>query len=417
MSPSLLRTIIAAVIVSLIHIKKGIYQGRVSLNGKEVDRISAFLFHIGLDTDPKKLLINKNTCFSGYYIHGAGFTFDNDSNETESLSVMESIMASKPENSKLIHPYIGGYELLANPQQEHQRYVIDFNEMSEEEAREYPLLFEIAERRVKPERLKNNRDHYREYWWQYAENRPGLRKATIGLERILVHPFTSEHLAFVFLPATTYVASPHCVFAIEQYSSFYVLQSRCHEIWTRFFSSSLEDRLRYTASDCFETFPFPENWETNPTLETIGKEYYEYRTALMVRNNEGLTDTYNRFHDPDDNHPDILKLRQLHSLCDRAVLDAYGWSDISTDCTFLLDYEEEEEESTGRQKKKPWRYRWSEEVHDDVLARLILLNQQRAEAESLGGKIVDKTKAKGNTKKERKSSRATPKDVTIPELF
>ena len=62
----------------------------------------------------------------------------------------------------------------------------------------------------------------------------------------------------------------------------------------------MEDRLRYTPSDCFETFPFPESWETDAALEAAGREYYEFRAALMVRNNEGLTKTYNRFHDPDE---------------------------------------------------------------------------------------------------------------------
>lgn len=126
----------------------------------------------------------------------------------------------------------------------------------------------------------------------------------------------------------------------------------------------------------------------------------------MVRNNQGLTDTYNRFHDPDENHPDILNLRQLHSACDRAVLDAYGWSDISTECTFLLDYEEEEEESTGRQKKKPWRYRWSEAVHDEVLARLLHLNHERAEAEILAGRLGNKNNTKETDNKDKKTRKA-----------
>ena len=62
----------------------------------------------------------------------------------------------------------------------------------------------------------------------------------------------------------------------------------------------MKDDLRYTPSDCFETFPFPADFETDPALEAAGKEYYEFRAALMVRNNEGLTKTYNRFHDPDE---------------------------------------------------------------------------------------------------------------------
>ena len=51
----------------------------------------------------------------------------------------------------------------------------------------------------------------------------------------------------------------------------------------------MKDDLRYTPSDCFETFPFPEKWETDAALEAAGREYYEFRAALMVRNNEGLT--------------------------------------------------------------------------------------------------------------------------------
>ena len=64
----------------------------------------------------------------------------------------------------------------------------------------------------------------------------------------------------------------------------------------------------------------------------------------MVRNNEGLTKTYSRFHDPDERSPDILRLRELHAAMDRAVLDAYGWTDLKPTCEFLLDYEEGEDD-------------------------------------------------------------------------
>ena len=79
---------------------------------------------------------------------------------------------------------------------------------------------------------------------------------------------------------------------------------------------------------------------------------------------------------------------------DRAVLDAHGWTDIPTDCEFLLDHEVDEEES-GR-RKKPWRYRWPDEVRDEVLARLLELNAQRAAEEALAPLAPAKArKAKG----------------------
>src|SRR5262249_9660047 len=157
------------------------------------------------------------------------------------------------------------------------------------------------------------------------------------------HPFTSTHLAFGFVPARTIIAAPHIVLLLPTVA-FAVLQSKIHEIWVRFFASSLEDRLRYTPSDCFETFPFPKGWEADRNLEVVGKAYYDSRASLMIRNDEGLTKTYNHFHDREWPDPEITKLRELHSMMDRAVLGAYGWTDINTDCEFLLDYEIDEEE-------------------------------------------------------------------------
>jgi hypothetical protein len=179
----------------------------------------------------------------------------------------------------------------------------------------------------------------------------------------------------------------------------------------------MKDDLRYTPSDCFDTFPFPENFETNPALEAAGQTYYEFRAALMVKNNEGLTKTYNRFHDPYETSPEIAKLRDLHAAMDRAVLDAYGWTDLKPTCEFLLDYEDEEDDeeesgSTGRPRKKPWRYRWPDDVRDEVLARLLDLNQQRAELERLSGAAAAEAKATKARKAPRKRA-----DSEQPGLF
>ena len=75
---------------------------------------------------------------------------------------------------------------------------------------------------------------------------------------------------------------------------------------------------------------------------------------------------------------------------DRAVLDAYGWTDIQPRCEFILDYEDDEDETPGKpsKKKKPWRYRWPDEIRDEVLGRLLELNAQRAKEEALAGKAV-----------------------------
>ena len=111
----------------------------------------------------------------------------------------------------------------------------------------------------------------------------------------------------------------------------------------------------------------------------MGKDYYDFRSALMVKSQEGLTKTYNRFHDPNENDTEIVQLRDLHAAMDRAVLDVYGWRDIATDCDFFLDYPIDEAEWGNR--KKPYRYRWPDDVRDEVLARLLDLNAKRGAQE------------------------------------
>jgi hypothetical protein len=379
------------------------------LDGKKVDFISAFLFKSGGNKNPEVLLANAGKSFIGSYVLGMGFTFDDSNLDATPIAEMQRLIAENPKNQERIFPYIGGEEVNSSATHTHHRYVINFGDMSEAEAREYPDLMAIVEDKVKPARLKQNREIRARYWWRFGETTPALFKAIAPLERVLVISRVGQHGSFTFLPSNIVFSEGLVVFAEQRNSFFCLMQSRIHEIWTRFLGSSMKDDLRYTPSDCFETFPFPENWETNPTLEAIGKEYYEYRAALMVRNNQGLTDTYNRFHDPDEYDPEILKLRELHTAMDRAVLDAYGWSDISSDCNFILDYEEEEdtENNSGRQKKKPWRYRWGEEIHDEVLARLLDLNQQRAEAEILGGKVADKGKGKGGKTRKKQADKPT----------
>ena len=170
------------------------------------------------------------------------------------------------------------------------------------------------------------------------------------------------------------------IFPLDTHAAFCALQSRPHEIWARFFGSSMKDDLRYTPTDVFETFPFPRNWTTDPSLEAAGQTYYDFRADLLVRNNEGLTKTYNRFHDPHDNHPEITQIRTLHTAMDRAVLDAYGWTDIPMECDFLPEHETDDDDGTSRRKRR-YRYRWPDPIRDEVLGRLMELNAERAEEE------------------------------------
>ena len=251
-------------------------------------------------------------------------------------------------------------------------------------AADWPELLAIVKERVKPERDVKNDRVARDKWWQFLRPRPELHAAISGLDGVLaVDCGVTPHMAMAFLPARTVFANTLDVFRFDTCAAFCVLQSRPHETWARFFGSSMKDDLRYTPSDCFETFPFPDGWETHRGLEDAGRYYYDFRAALMEQAGEGLTKAYNRFHDPHENAPEIATLRGLHAAMNRAVLNAYGWHDISTDCEFLLDYEIDEEGWGAR--KKPYRYRWPDAIRDEVLARLLELNAERAAEEKRGG--------------------------------
>ncbi len=426
---------VAAVVVSVVHLLKGAYGGAKLLDKRPVEQITAFLFANGGHEDPKPLAANSGKSFVGSYVLGMGFTFDDSGPADDDtpgipspIATMERLIAENPKNAEVIYPYIGGEEVNSSPTHAHHRYVINFEERSEEECRrKWPDLIAIVERKVKSGRLAQNREIRARYWWRFGETCPALNSEIEECNRVLVTARVSQTAAFCSLKANQVFSEMLIIFTSSAFKWHALLQSRTHDLWSRLFASSMKDDLRYTPSDCFETFPFPTalldstasdiaHADTRQGLETIGERYHQFRAELMVANNEGLTSTYNRFHDPAETSSDLLKLRRLHGEMDQAVLNAYGWRDVPTACGFGLDYLDSEEDAqlpddlqeridsgelffweagealdfqgqlqaygaiTGR-RKLPWRYRWPDAVRDDVLARLLALNAERYEEE------------------------------------
>ena len=111
----------------------------------------------------------------------------------------------------------------------------------------------------------------------------------------------------------------------------------------------------------------------------------------MDHRQEGLTKTYNRFHDPAETSADIQKLRQLHVEMDNAVAAAYGWTDLDLGHGF-------------HETKQGVRYTISEAARREVLARLLKLNHERY-AEEVKQGLHEKKKPKATKgKKEAKAN-------------
>jgi hypothetical protein len=292
-----------------------------------------------------------------------------------------------------------------------------------------------------------------EKWWIHAEKRPALYQKISAITadegeradetwlypKILCHAFISKFYQFSYLEIDRVFASPNILFPGANFEVFASLQSNIHGLWCAVFGSTVGEGVLYATTDCLETFPLPYCIESHALAHEIdhsiliglreaGRHYFHDRADLMQSLGEGMTEVYIRFHDPAETSPGLLELRRLHGEMDQAVLRAYGWSDEATACGFGLDYLDLEDDAqppddlqdridSGElffweadvacafeaqvraygavkgKKKFPWRYRWPDDVRDDVLARLLALNAERyAEevAQGLHGKTGKK---------------------------
>jgi hypothetical protein len=143
----------------------------------------------------------------------------------------------------------------------------------------------------------------------------------------------------------------------------------------------------------------PHGFDTSPALESAGQAYNDHRAALMIARSEGMTKTYNRFHDPSERSEGIVRLRELHVAMDRAVLEGYGWQELAAlaEPVFLDETSEDDHTYQGR-------LFWSSAFRDEVLARLLSLNAERhAEEVRLGiapGMKVASSGAEGEDERE-----------------
>jgi hypothetical protein len=127
-------------------------------------------------------------------------------------------------------------------------------------------------------------------------------------------------------------------------------------------------------------------------LETIGELYYQRRQAIMQFCQEGLTQTYNRFHDATETGAGIVEMRHLHVEMDQAVAAAYGWQDLNFGHGFHVT-------------RQGLRYTVSKTARREVLDRLLALNHKRHTEEE-----AEKITLTGNVKSSAKRGRETKTD-------
>ncbi len=84
-----------------------------------------------------------------------------------------------------------------------------------------------------------------------------MRNAIAIIPRFVVTPVVAKHRVFTWRASPTLAMNLLDITARADDTTFGILHSRFHELWSLRMGTSLEDRPRYTPTTCFETFPFP----------------------------------------------------------------------------------------------------------------------------------------------------------------
>ena len=385
----------ASVYICRIHYYKGRWKGSFFLGGKQVTGITSSLTEGPEQPEPYCLHSSKEKSFTGTKVYGKGFVLD----PQEAMSILQRDYSCK----RVIKPYLIGRELNEDPNCRPSRYIIDFTGMEREEAEKYETAWLIIKQRVYPDRKDSPEKKMRESWWQFQRPRAELYRKLKDEGVAWCVAATSDTVAFVALSiseANSLVIS-HAVnvLAINGYGEFTVIQSSLHSIWARNYGSTMKGDFRYTTTDCFDTFPFP---ETTVDLNDIGKLYHNRRGAIMSKLNKGLTRTYRLVNNKKEQMPDVEELRELHRKMDMLVAISYGWDDLDLGHGFY-------------ETPKGIRFTISEEARREVLQRLLKLNHERYEEDVAQG-LHDKKKTK-NTSTLRKKKTSPAKDDNQLLLF
>ncbi|MER7394892.1 type IIL restriction-modification enzyme MmeI [Streptomyces sp. NPDC000151] len=237
-------------------------------------------------------------------------------------------ISGDPQYAAVVLPYVNGQDVNSHPEHSSSRWIINFREWSEEEARAYPKAFAKVLANVKPECERKNPETYAgliDRWWQYWRPRSELVRALSGLKRCIVITAVSKIVMPVMVPTNQVFSHALNVFKSDDPALLGVLSSAPHYWWAIDRASTLETRIRYTPTDVFETFVRP---PLSNRLRAAGGRLDSYRRNLMLARNLGLTAAYNLVHDPDYQDRDIVELRRIHEEIDKATIEAYGWHDL-----------------------------------------------------------------------------------------
>ena len=336
------------------------------LDGDAVDQIftdlTARAGHAGVDlTGVQRLRENFGVAFRG---DEKGGPFDIAGNQAREWLCLPANPNGRA-NSDVLRPWMNGLDLNRRPS---GKWIVDFGwTMSEGDAALYEEPFQWVKERVYPayaDTVKGQRKPRRKYWWRHARPYPEMRQALSGLPRYIATTRHAKHRLFVWCDSRVCPDSALIAIARDDDTTFGILHSRFHELWSLRLGTSLEDRPRYTPTTTFQTFPFPEGLTPDIPAADYAADPRAIAIAQAARNLVQLRDRWlnppewvDWIDEPSPNYPkrpvptpaaplQQLKRRTLtnlynqrpqwladaHADLDAAVAAAYGWpADIPDD--------------------------------------------------------------------------------------
>lgn len=408
--------------IAKVWIRKSEWRGTRVLSGAPVRAISSMLVIPGrVAGKPYRLKANEGKSFIGSYVLGMGFVMTPE--EAQALADKD------PRNREVLFPYLNGEDLNSRSDQSPSRWVINFRDwplersakgswVSADEdqriewrrsgrvpkdypepvAADFPDCLEIIETKVRPERQRRKPDGSYQLrsplphrYWQYGDKRPELYATIAGLRQVLVAAQTSKFLSVSIVPVGIVFSHTVVVFPLQTDADFAVLNASWHTDWILEYCSLLETRLRYIPSDGFDTFP---RSLTTGDIEAAGSEFRKARRSFMLDAGVGLTETYNRFHDPSCDEHAVRVLREQQMSLDRAVAAAYDWIDLDLNHDF-------------QETKQGIRFTVSPAARQELLDRLLELNHRRY-AEEVAQGLHEKSASKGKAGTAAKRRKKVP---------
>jgi hypothetical protein len=344
----------AAVTIAMVFGVRGAWSSERFLDGESVQEISHSLDAAG-HGDEIKIIGPRFPTSQGVNLFGQAFVFEGNK--------IELLKSANPGLAKFIRVFVNGDVLNDSPSHNHNIFVVDFGERNESEIVGCSELLRSLSDRVSFERRNQIRQVHEHRPWLHWDKR--TRFLETARQRTHFYALTIVSAFFVVhrVPTESLYAHGVQLFDSDSPSDFAIIQSCAHEYWARFNSGSLGQTLRYTASKCWSTLPWPDSISAETTAIAI--ELLKFRTELMTSRRCGSNQIYSEFHNAAHQSLEIAQLRKLHETMDSCVMNDYGWSDLDASYSVI---------NQGR----TIRLSISERTRRELISRLLLLNRSRA---------------------------------------